>query len=217
VLVNTLVLAIVPFILGAWGGHLAAEAETEPKRKRRIKLAFWGVCVIGIVFTFYQQYKASRSDAYKDKLNEDQKAKLDSLGLQNDSILRSLTPKEQTADEAEADRRQQIMLALRKKYILSHDVVPSKLVAGDEEPPADWINSQLTAMNENWSVSPLPEPEVTAKGSTHTHVELYKTGFSSNLPRPFVNLGYRSIGSGVILHASLRGDLKIAPWTCPPN
>ena len=67
VVVGTLILAIVPFVLAAYGGHLAAEVIADLRLRRRTKRIFWGLCAVGVVFAFYQQYRASQSDTEKDQ------------------------------------------------------------------------------------------------------------------------------------------------------
>jgi len=62
ILLNTAVLAIIPLLLAAFGGHLAADAIEEQKKKRNVKLCFWALFVFGIVATFWQQFRAAQAD-----------------------------------------------------------------------------------------------------------------------------------------------------------
>jgi hypothetical protein len=51
----------------------------------------------------------------------------------------------------EIQRRNEILNALTREYILSHNGISPKMMAGIEKPPRDWINKRLKEMNENWS------------------------------------------------------------------
>jgi hypothetical protein len=62
IIINVTVLAILPGLLGAFGGHLAAEGVQDKKRRGRIKLIFWGMCAVWVCATFYQQFRASEAD-----------------------------------------------------------------------------------------------------------------------------------------------------------
>ncbi|MGA7895768.1 MAG: hypothetical protein WCA49_21315 [Candidatus Sulfotelmatobacter sp.] len=62
ILIGTALLAIVPFLFAAYGGHLATEALDDPRRKRSIKLQFWGLFSIGIALGFWQQVRSSEAD-----------------------------------------------------------------------------------------------------------------------------------------------------------
>jgi hypothetical protein len=59
---NVFVLAIVPGLLAAYGGHLAAESISDPKRSRNVKLCFWALFLFGVVATFWQQFRAAQTD-----------------------------------------------------------------------------------------------------------------------------------------------------------
>jgi hypothetical protein len=69
ILLNTAVLAIVPLLIAAWGGHLAAEAITDPKKKRNVKRCFWLLFVFGVVATGWQQFRAEETDLEKNMNN----------------------------------------------------------------------------------------------------------------------------------------------------
>ncbi len=50
---GTALLAIVPFALAAYGGHLAAETVVDPKKQRRIKIRF--------LISLYRRYRINLS------------------------------------------------------------------------------------------------------------------------------------------------------------
>lgn len=56
------VLAIVPGLVGALGGHLAAEGLQEEKRRFWIKLIFWAMCAVWVLATFWQQFRVAEAD-----------------------------------------------------------------------------------------------------------------------------------------------------------
>jgi hypothetical protein len=62
ILINVIVLAILPGVLGALGGHLAAEALEDKKSRRKIKWIFWVMCVVWIALTGWQQFRAAEAD-----------------------------------------------------------------------------------------------------------------------------------------------------------
>jgi hypothetical protein len=61
VLLGTAILAIVPFLLAAYGGHVAAEAIPDPHKRRNVKFLFWSLFVIGIFLAFWQQIRADNA------------------------------------------------------------------------------------------------------------------------------------------------------------
>lgn len=65
-ILNVFAIAIIPGLLAAYGGHLAAEAITNPKRSRTVKHYFWALFVFGVLATFWQQYRAAESDLDRD-------------------------------------------------------------------------------------------------------------------------------------------------------
>jgi hypothetical protein len=62
IIINVTVLAILPGIVGALGGHLAAEGLQEEKRRRWIKVIFWAMCFVWVLVTFWQQFRAAEAD-----------------------------------------------------------------------------------------------------------------------------------------------------------
>jgi len=60
--INVLALAIVPGVLAALGGALAAEAIPDKTRVPRIKGVFWLLFACGVVITFWQQFRIAQAD-----------------------------------------------------------------------------------------------------------------------------------------------------------
>jgi hypothetical protein len=67
--------------------------------------------------------------------------------------LRSTTP------ETELARRRNLLAVLRNEYILSHDHISAAMMAGTEQPPADWLNKRMKELGEKWTVSDDPKSE----------------------------------------------------------
>jgi hypothetical protein len=76
------VLALVPFVLTAYGGHVATESINEPTIRRNVKLKFWGLCAVGVVITCLYQYRISTIDAERQRKTEE--AQRQALSAQND-------------------------------------------------------------------------------------------------------------------------------------
>jgi hypothetical protein len=88
VAIGTIVLAIVPLVLAAYGGHLAADTfANDKKRCRRTKLKFWGLCFIGIFLAFYQQYRQVKAGAKQDAINSAQATQIKELPAQISKIV----------------------------------------------------------------------------------------------------------------------------------
>lgn len=59
-----------------------------------------------------------------------------------------------SSQNTELDRRRNLLNALSREYILSHDNISPGLMAGTEWPPLDWINKRLSDLGEAWIVLP---------------------------------------------------------------
>jgi hypothetical protein len=64
--INTTVLALVPLLIAAIGGHLAAKIIDDPKSRRSVIGCFWALFVVGVILTLWQQFRAAQSDLSKD-------------------------------------------------------------------------------------------------------------------------------------------------------
>jgi hypothetical protein len=65
ILLGIAILAIIPFLFAAYGGHLATESIGDPKRKRNIKFQFWLLFVIGVALASWQQIRGALNDREK--------------------------------------------------------------------------------------------------------------------------------------------------------
>jgi len=59
---NVVVLAIVPFALAAYGGHLAAGNIPDINARRKAQGWFWTLCLLGIVIAALSQYRFGRAE-----------------------------------------------------------------------------------------------------------------------------------------------------------
>ena len=63
---NIVVLALLPGLFAAYGGHLAAEAIQDQKRQRKVKGIFWLMFAIFVLVTGWQQIRVAESDLSRD-------------------------------------------------------------------------------------------------------------------------------------------------------
>ncbi len=59
---GVLILAIFPFWLAAYGGHVAADAITESRKRRIVKAKFWSLAVAGLLIAILYQYRTMKTD-----------------------------------------------------------------------------------------------------------------------------------------------------------
>lgn len=121
----------------------------------------------GLVGTGILTLNRIRNDAIHKTEMDGVNGKLQSVGIQNTQILSGLVGGKPSAPEtshplesgqtSEATRRKNVLTSLRNEYILSHDNLSPALIAGTEQPPADWVNSRLKQLGEKWTVT-APSP-----------------------------------------------------------
>jgi hypothetical protein len=61
---NVLAIALIPGILAAYGGHIAA--ESLPGKRKFRQIAFWTLFAIFVGVTFWQQFRAAEADRVKE-------------------------------------------------------------------------------------------------------------------------------------------------------
>jgi hypothetical protein len=165
IILGTTALAIVPLLLAAYGGHLAAEMIENPIKRRKAKLIFWGLCLVGVSLAFLQQFRAVNSDVSN-------QSKTDGVEAHIVTLLEDLHG---PGTITEADRRHKILQALQQRYILTNEV-SQRVIDGLEPPPADWINEQLKELGENWTVAE-DKPQATV---AQTHPQRSYVDFVGN-------------------------------------
>jgi hypothetical protein len=157
ILLGTILLAVVPFAMAAYGGHVAAESIADLKKRRDVKRTFWGICIVGIALAFVQQSRSIIEDSdSKTKTGQVEGAILG--WLQNLHLQAGPT----TSAEIETRRREGIMSMLRAQYVLQHNSVPGGILEGTTPLPSEWVNSELKQLGENWTVfNDQPQPSAT--------------------------------------------------------
>jgi DMSO/TMAO reductase YedYZ heme-binding membrane subunit len=68
IVLNVFVLAIVPRVLAVYGGQLAAEGVADAKRRIKIQGCFWGLFLLLVAFTSWQQIRIAEADLANQKL-----------------------------------------------------------------------------------------------------------------------------------------------------
>ena len=58
----------------------------------------------------------------------------------------------------EQAHRASVLSQLRQEYIRGHDGLSPALLAGTEDPPADWVNRRLRELGENWQMAQAKKP-----------------------------------------------------------
>jgi len=71
-LLNVSLLAVVPFLLAAYGGHLAAETIPDVRARRRAKTWFWLLCVIGVGIAALSQYRYGQAENAHNRVAHEQ-------------------------------------------------------------------------------------------------------------------------------------------------
>jgi hypothetical protein len=69
IFINVAALAVIPGILAAYGGHLAAEAIGDVHRSKTVKVIFWLLFAFGILITFWQQLRLAEGDLARETKN----------------------------------------------------------------------------------------------------------------------------------------------------
>jgi hypothetical protein len=96
----------------------------------------------------------------------DQEEQATTQNLSQTKVLSSVLDIQQSlhSDKAmtEAQRRERISESLRDEYILTHNPIPPEILAGNEMPPQDWMNSKLHDLGESWSIENTLRPRIAA-------------------------------------------------------
>jgi hypothetical protein len=131
----------VPFVLAAYGGHLAAQTLTDHKNCRKTKLIFWGLCLVGIVVAVLYQYRVGKIDEEREykaaKADEARQRKTDEAqraALMAQADLRAI-------EKSNGDQ----ILWLQKRL----DKVIARAQAPNQKTSAQDIKDELAEMAEN--------------------------------------------------------------------
>lgn len=140
-LLGVAILALVPFVLAAYGGHVAAQALTDRRDRRTTMLKFWGLCLLGIVVAVVYQFRVA-------KVDQEQQLK---AAIADKERQRKLDVAQQQALEAQADLKaiersngQQIQWLQRRL-----DEVISSAQSQGQQNAAVALRNDLEAMKES--------------------------------------------------------------------
>jgi hypothetical protein len=170
---SDIALGLVTLVTTILGGIVSAHAPARTWQKWLYGMTFVALGIVGLCFVVKQSNETTAATAILNNNISDLRGKLDSLGIEIKKELASLIPKhyERNAVEnlalsegakaavpaqSESQRRQAILQALRREYILSHDNLSPSLLAGMEWPPFDWLNQRLRELKEPWTVTAGP-------------------------------------------------------------
>jgi hypothetical protein len=153
----------VPLLLALAGlGYCMPDLVKKIESSRPIRVGLMSLFVaFALLVIIVNAINRTTQDRDKDALNN----KIGVVQAQNTSILTSLTTEgngEQKTSEAE--KKENILKALRDEYILSHDPIDPDILSGAKMPPDDWLNSRLHDLGQSWTVSggtskPRPQTE----------------------------------------------------------
>jgi hypothetical protein len=59
---GVLLLALIPFALAAYGGHVAADSIADDRKRRNVKLKFWALGSVGLLIAIAYQYRTMKTD-----------------------------------------------------------------------------------------------------------------------------------------------------------
>jgi len=142
---------LIPGALGLAGYHLAASTViNDPRRRRMYKVLFSFGAVLGALLIVGIENKADREHATEVTGLTD---RITFVANQNSTILQNFRGVPLDAQGKEVNRRQAILKLLHNEYVLTHKDVSTALLAGTEEPPSDWVNTQLKQLGETWAVA----------------------------------------------------------------
>jgi hypothetical protein len=149
-----ILLGVIPdfafLLLGIAGlSYLMPEVihKFETSKALRLSACFvFGVfCVAAIILNAVNREEQD----HQQQLERD---KLDAIGGQITDTLGFLSQSKGQPNEVE--RRRHVLDALRSRYILEHPEMSADIIAGNANPPSDWINNQLKRIGEEWPYTP---------------------------------------------------------------
>ena len=136
--------ALFPLALAAYGGHLATETLSDPKKRVRALLIVWGLAVGGVIAVALQQISSYQADMQHDKQQDALKEKLDAnllaqarMGGQLDSIGLMIGKLGEKTNDPELGQLAKAVDAIAKG-------VPSKPIPKEQPSTAELKNSATT-------------------------------------------------------------------------
>jgi hypothetical protein len=163
-------LSVVPFLLAAYGGHVAADTADDRKR-RRIRIIFWSLCIVGIVITAAYQYRIAKSDIAKQTSTQQWQ---DGISQKLDKIIEHPVSPEQQQN------------AIQLKHELEHP--PTKSKPSDASSPAPSlppVPSSADKMTEVHRNLNLPTPTMPPPTSASSYYMVQETAFTIKNDSPW--------------------------------
>ena len=138
---SEIVISIVTVLTIILGGIVSVWNSKSNYIKAGVVLIF--IVLGGVIISFTVQQSNETRDA---QLKVEQASKEILAILKHETYVNSqeLTSKE------EKQRRENILVMLRQEYILSHDGISPRMMAGTEPLPSDWVQKRLKELGEDW-------------------------------------------------------------------
>ena len=146
---SEIVISIVTVLTIILGGIVSVWNSKSNYIKAGVVLIF--IVLGGVIISFTVQQSNETRDAQQKaeiaQLKVEQASKEILAILKHETYVKSheLTSKE------EKQRRENILVMLRQEYILSHDGISPRMMAGTEPLPSDWVQKRLKELREDWN------------------------------------------------------------------
>jgi preprotein translocase subunit SecG len=132
---------------------LVKRIETNKVLRRLVAIAVILFCIFAIIVNAINREAQDRKDEEHTKAERDNSGRVYQVQSSLSELQTSLLQSKGTMSEV--DRRRHILQTLRDEYVLSHKSAPISMIAGNEYPPAEWMNEKLRQLGEAWQyISP---------------------------------------------------------------
>ena len=145
---SEVVISIVTFLTMILGVIVSMWNSKSNYIKAGVVLIF--IVLGGVIISFTVQQSNETRDAQQkaeivqSKVEQVQKEIL--TILKHETFIKS----QELTSEEEKRRREKILVMLRQEYILSHDRISPRMMAGTELLPSDWVQKRLKELGEDW-------------------------------------------------------------------
>jgi hypothetical protein len=122
----------------------------SPLLAKRVRLVSLLMIAVGLIGTGLMSWNRLRLEKARKQEVKELNDKLAAIGNTNAQTLNTVLGQSQPP----ITDRQKALALLRNEYILSHNNIPASVLAGSQLPPTDWINAQLKARGQSWTIAP---------------------------------------------------------------
>jgi hypothetical protein len=200
----------VPLLLALAGlGYCMPDLIKKIEGSKRARISIMCVFVaFAITVVVVNAINRTAQDQDKQKLNE----KIGVVQDQNNSILTTLTRPNETGKISEIDRKQNIEKVLRNEYILSHNPIDQKMLAGTKMPPDVWMNERLRQLGERWTVTDVqrsPPSQIAQQSASQERSRVEFSFYQDDMGRPPITMKLDPIDGGKVtfsISAIVRGE-----------